>query len=55
MEHVVRAPHDGIAESILVAVGDQVEVGQVLAVVEALSETVVDAEAAAEPPAKPNS
>jgi propionyl-CoA carboxylase alpha chain len=33
MEHAVRAPQDGIAESILVAVGDQVEVGQVLAVV----------------------
>jgi propionyl-CoA carboxylase alpha chain len=34
MEHAVRAPQDGIAESILVGVGDQVEVGQVLAVVE---------------------
>lgn len=33
MQHSVRAPLDGIAESILVIVGDQVEVGQVLAVV----------------------
>lgn len=33
MEHAVRAPQDGIAESILVTVGHQVDVGQVLAVV----------------------
>ena len=33
MEHSVRAPQDGIVESILVGVGDQVDVGQILAVV----------------------
>jgi acetyl/propionyl-CoA carboxylase alpha subunit len=33
MEHSVRAPHDGIVESILVGVGDQVDVGEILAVV----------------------
>jgi len=33
MEHAVRAPHDGIVESILVHVGDQVAVGEILAVV----------------------
>ncbi|WP_253259048.1 acetyl/propionyl/methylcrotonyl-CoA carboxylase subunit alpha [Subtercola boreus] len=33
MEHAVRAPHDGIVESVPVAVGDQVDIGQVLAVV----------------------
>ena len=33
MEHAVRAPQDGIVESILVGVGDQVDIGQILAVV----------------------
>ncbi|GAA1434244.1 biotin carboxylase N-terminal domain-containing protein [Microlunatus lacustris] len=32
MEHVVRAPHDGVLAGLLVRVGDQVEVGQPLAV-----------------------
>ncbi|SDT36145.1 Acetyl/propionyl-CoA carboxylase, alpha subunit [Friedmanniella luteola] len=32
MEHVVRAPHDGVLTSLLVRTGDQVEVGQPLAV-----------------------
>jgi propionyl-CoA carboxylase alpha chain len=45
MEHAVRAPQDGIAESILVAVGDQVEVGQVLAVVtDGATDVVTDTE-----------
>jgi propionyl-CoA carboxylase alpha chain len=33
MEHSVRAPKDGIVETVLVAVGDQVDIGQLLAVV----------------------
>ncbi len=33
MEHTVRAPADGLVSSIVVAVGDQVESGQVLALV----------------------
>jgi biotin carboxyl carrier protein len=33
MEHAVRAPQDGVVESVLVGVGDQVDIGQVLAVV----------------------
>jgi acetyl/propionyl-CoA carboxylase alpha subunit len=32
MEHTVRAPHDGVVEAVLVGVGDQVVVGQLLAV-----------------------
>ncbi len=32
MEHTVRAPHDGVLESVLVAVGEQVDGGQRLAV-----------------------
>ncbi|CAN5211854.1 biotin carboxylase N-terminal domain-containing protein [soil metagenome] len=33
MEHAVRAPNDGIVESVLVSVGEQVDIGQVLAIV----------------------
>jgi biotin carboxyl carrier protein len=33
MEHTVRAPADGVVATILVAAGDQVDAGQVLAVV----------------------
>ena len=43
MEHTVRAPYDGVLESLLVAVGDQVTVGQLLAV---LSPTVEQPEGA---------
>jgi acetyl/propionyl-CoA carboxylase alpha subunit len=32
MEHTVRAPHDGLVEAVLVGVGDQVVLGQLLAV-----------------------
>jgi propionyl-CoA carboxylase alpha chain len=32
MEHTVRSPHDGVVEAVLVAVGEQVAVGQLLAV-----------------------
>nr|WP_294691648.1 biotin carboxylase N-terminal domain-containing protein [uncultured Friedmanniella sp.] len=34
MEHTVRAPYDGVLESLLVGVGDQVGVGQLLAVLQ---------------------
>lgn len=33
MEHIVKAPADGVVAAISVATGDQVESGQVLAVV----------------------
>ena len=33
MEHSVRAPQDGVVKSLLIAVGEQVDIGQVLAVV----------------------
>ena len=32
MEHTVRSPQDGVVEAVLVAVGEQVAVGQLLAV-----------------------
>jgi biotin carboxyl carrier protein len=35
MEHTVRAPADGVVSTISVTAGDQVESGQVLAVVSA--------------------
>ena len=38
MEHTVRAPADGVVATISVATGDQVESGQVLAVVSAEDE-----------------
>jgi propionyl-CoA carboxylase alpha chain len=42
MEHTVRAPADGVVATIAVAAGDQVESGQVLAIV---SEPVSEPEA----------
>jgi biotin carboxyl carrier protein len=35
MEHTVRAPADGVVTTILVTVGQQVDAGQVLAIVQA--------------------
>jgi propionyl-CoA carboxylase alpha chain len=34
MEHTVRAPADGVVTTILVTVGQQVDAGQVLAIVQ---------------------
>jgi biotin carboxyl carrier protein len=36
MEHAVRAPHDGVVVEVQVAVGDQVDTGDVLVVLEML-------------------
>jgi biotin carboxyl carrier protein len=38
MEHAIRAPLDGIVSSVLVADGDQVQGGAILAVVTSTSE-----------------